>query len=109
MTNEFAKDAFLLVSDYVKPNTGEDVSDALQELILNNPKRVLFFPDGEYIISRPLQTTSEPAQSTSFYFSSGAVLKAADDWKKEDMKNALINFYNAIEVTLPNDSFYYEK
>ena len=27
----------------------------------------------------------------------------------EDMKNALINFYNAIEVTLPDDSFYYEK
>ena len=26
----------------------------------------------------------------------------------EDMKNALINFYNAIEVTLPDDSFYYE-
>ena len=27
----------------------------------------------------------------------------------DDMKNALINFYNAIGVTLPDDSFYYEK
>ena len=27
----------------------------------------------------------------------------------DDMKNALINFYNAIGVTLPDESFYYEK
>ena len=28
---------YLIVTDYIKANTGEDVSDALQELIVNNP------------------------------------------------------------------------
>ena len=81
---------FVIVTDFVKADTGEDIHGNLQTLIDKNPGRTIFFPDGEYVISRPLKTTSEPALSTSFYFSSGAVLKAADDWKKEDMKNALI-------------------
>ena len=27
----------------------------------------------------------------------------------EEMKNALVNFYNALGIALPDDSFYYEK
>ena len=92
ITEEIAKtdSEFVTVTDFIKADTGEDIHGNLQTLIDKNPGRTIFFPDGEYIISRPLQTTSEPAMSTSFYFASGAVLKASDDWKKEDMKNALI-------------------
>ena len=81
---------FVIVTDFIKANTGEDIHGNLQTLIDKNPGRTIFFPDGEYVISRPLQTTSEPSLSTSFYFAGGAVLKASDNWKKEDMKNALI-------------------
>ena len=41
---EMMRDMYVVVTDYVKPNTGEDVSDALQELILANPNRTIFFP-----------------------------------------------------------------
>ena len=106
MTNEFAKDAFLLVSDYVKPNTGEDVSDALQELILNNPRRVLFFPDGEYLLSKPICTPANPEHAVSLHLSNFAIIKAMETW---DSDEALIRLgaaepFNTIYV---NGSNYY--
>ena len=81
---------YLVVTDYISANTGEDLYDSLQSLINKNPGRTLYFPDGEYVISRSLVTSSEPKSSVSFYFSSAATLRAASDWKEEDGKNALI-------------------
>jgi len=81
---------FVIVTDFIKPDTGEDLHSNLQMLIDKNPGRTLFFPDGEYVISRSLETTSKPGDSTSFYFSSGAVLRAADNWDNDGEKRALI-------------------
>ncbi len=83
VTEEIARSSndFIVVTDFVKANTGADLYGNLQTLIEKNPGRTLFFPDGEYVISSTLKTTSEPTQSTSFYFSSGAILKAADKWE----------------------------
>ena len=46
MSNEFSKNVYVNVLDYMDANTGEDLSDAIQKVILDNPKRVIFFPDG---------------------------------------------------------------
>ena len=102
---------FLVVTDYVKPNTGEDLYDNLQMLINKNPGRTLYFPDGEYIISRSLKTCSEPKDSISFYFSSGAVLKAADAWKNDGQLRALICLGTVEEkpvnnIRVPGSNFY---
>lgn len=100
---------FIVVTDYVAANTGEDLYDNLQLLINRNPGRTLYFPDGEYVISRSLITSSDPSKSISFYFSSGATLKAADDWKEEEGRNALIAL-GAIElvnnIRVPGSNFY---
>ena len=100
---------FVIVTDFIKADTGEDLYANIQTLIDKNEGRTIFFPDGEYVISRPLTTTSDPALSTSFYFSSGAVLRAADNWKKDDSRNALICLgakkkVNSIRV--PGTNFY---
>ena len=97
---------YLLVTDYVKANTGEDVSDALQELILNNPRRVLYFPDGEYLLSKPICTPANPEHAVSLQLSNFAVIKAMDCW---DSDEALIRLgaaepFNTIMV---NGSNYY--
>ena len=42
---------YVVVSEYVTPSSGEDVSEALQQLIDANPNRTIYFPDGEHIIS----------------------------------------------------------
>ena len=106
MNNDLSTKAFVSVSDYVKPNCNEDVSDAIQELILNNPGRVLYFPDGEYLLSKPICTPANPAHAVSLQLSNFAVIKAMDTWNSDE---ALIRLgaaepFNTIMV---NGSNYY--
>ena len=105
MTNEFAS-PFVLVTDYVKANSGEDVSDVLQQIIMDNPRRVIFFPDGEYLISKPICTPANPENAVSLKLSNFAVIKAMDGW---DSDEAMIRLgaaepFNTIMV---NGSNYY--
>ena len=72
---------FVLVSDYVRPDTGKDVVEYLQELINVNAHKTLFFPDGEYIISHSLVTAPNPSMAVSLVFAEGSVLKAANNWE----------------------------
>lgn len=71
---------YVIVTDYVKANTGEDVSDAIQELILSNPNKTIYFPDGEYVVSKPICTPANPVHAVSLELSKFAVLKAAEGW-----------------------------
>lgn len=77
---EKTRNKYVDVSQFVKPNAGVDVYAALQKLIDTNKNRTLYFPDGEYIISRPLQTSAAASASNSFYLSDNAVIKASDSW-----------------------------
>lgn len=83
------KDDYVIVTDYVKANTGENLSSFLQEIIDKNPNRCIYFPAGEYVIAEPLQTSSNPKASVSILLDDGAVIKASDDWKGSG-DNALI-------------------
>ena len=86
-----SEDAYVVVTDYIKADTGEDVAALLQELIDKNPKRTLYFPDGEYIIGSPLLTSDVPSKSTTFHLSDGAVIKASDRWVPKNGVNYLIS------------------
>lgn len=85
---EKVKNKYIDVSLFVEPNTGDDLHAALQALVDANPKRTLYFPDGEYIISKPLKLSAVPTQSTSIYLADNAVIRASDKWMSES--NALI-------------------
>ena len=78
---------YVVVTDYVKANPGEDVSDAVQELILANSNRTIYFPDGEYIFAKPVCTPANPVHAVSLELSKFAVIKAADGW---DSPEALV-------------------
>ena len=78
---EKTRNKFIDVSQFIKPNSGLDVHEALQKLIDNNTHRTIYFPDGEYLISKPLKTSAAGITSTSFYLSDNAVIKASSDWK----------------------------
>jgi hypothetical protein len=99
---------YVTVSDYVYPNTGEDLYIPLQELIDKNPGRTIYFPDGEYVISQSLLTSSRPADSISFQLSSGATLKAAEYWESDGTNRALISLgsYEKVnDITTPGSNF----
>lgn len=73
---------YIVVTDTVAANTGADVSDAIQSIIDSNPNRTIYFPDGEYVLAKPIYTPADPRLSVSLELSDFAVLKAADGWTK---------------------------
>lgn len=79
-----AKMGFVVVSDYVSPNAGRDVSDDIQKIIDENPMRTIYFPDGEYILGKPILTSARPEHSVSLQLSNYAILRAAPDWNHEE-------------------------
>lgn len=72
---------FLVITDYLTPNTGEDLSEQIQEVIDDHPRRTIYFPDGVYTIENPIKTSSDPMQAVSLHLSSNAVIKASDSWR----------------------------
>ena len=75
---------YIVVTDYIEADSGNDVSDELQKLILDNPHRTIFFPDGEYIIAKPIATPANPANSVDLQLSNYATIKAADGWDSDE-------------------------
>lgn len=74
--------SYIVVTDGVEINSGKDVSGAIQKIIDENPNRTIYFPDGEYLFSKPIYTPAEPTKSVSLELSDFAVLKATGDWKQ---------------------------
>ena len=106
MSNEFFKNVYVNVLDYMDANTGEDLSDAIQKVILDNPKRVIFFPDGEYMISKPVCTPGNPEHSVSLHLSNYATIKATDSWNSDEamIRLGAAEPFNSIYI---NGSNYY--
>lgn len=104
---ELKDTGFVIVSDYVKPNSGKDVSDAIQKIIDENPMRTLYFSDGEYLLSKPICTSAKPENSVSFQLSNYAILKAADGWSHEEamVRIGAAEHYNTIHTVGSNYSF----
>lgn len=95
---------YLVVTDHLEANTGADLSDALQRIIDENPHRTIYFPDGEYILAKPICTPADPAHAVSLVLSDFATIKAADSWTDTE---ALIRLggkepYNTIEINGSN-------
>ncbi|MBE6593389.1 MAG: hypothetical protein E7642_05285 [Ruminococcaceae bacterium] len=82
----FKEYGYVVVTDYVTPNTGKDLYPELQKIFNSGQSRnkVIYFPDGEYIISKPLLTASMGTQSIAIKLSNNAVIKASDDWEKDN-------------------------
>ena len=101
--------SFVVVTEYIDANTGKDVSDAIQEIINKNPNRTIFFPDGEYIVSKPIKTSAVYNESVSLLLSNYAIIKASDNWTGKNeaviMLGAAKN-YNS--VTKPGSNYFLE-
>ncbi|MBQ6087914.1 MAG: hypothetical protein IJK96_07665 [Bacteroidales bacterium] len=99
---------YVIVTDYLKADGRKDVSDIIQKIIDDNPNRTLFFPDGTYLISKPINTPADPRKSVSLQLSNYAVIKAADGWSHEE---AMVRLggkdpYNSIKI--PGSNYYFE-
>jgi len=99
--------SYVIVTDHVQANTGRDLSDELQRLILDNPNRTIFFPDGEYVLSKPISTPANPEHSVSLMLSTYAILKASDDWSSKEamVRMGAAEPFNSIDIVGSNYSF----
>lgn len=84
---DFSERGCVNVADHI-PAAG-DVADALQKLIDENPQRTLFFPDGEYRLSKPVKTPANPAHAVSLKLSAFAIVKPTETWESDE---AMIRF-----------------
>ena len=99
---------FVIVTEYIQPNSGKDVSNAIQDIINSNPGRTIFFPDGEYLISKPIKTSAKHANSVSLLLSNYAQIKAMDSWDA-DTDTAMIMLGEAEHfnnVTTPGSNYF---
>lgn len=78
-------DDYVVVTQYTDKVVGNDMSDAIQKAIDENPNRTIYFPDGTYYVNKPIQTSSDPEKIVSLRFSNYAIITAAgsaENWKE---------------------------
>ena len=97
---------YVIVTDYVEASSGEDVSEALQQIIDANPNRTIYFPDGEYVISKPLRTPAEPTLSVALQLSNYAIIRAADGWASDEAMICLGGKDAANDIGTPGSNYY---
>ncbi len=90
----------------VKANGKVDVSDAIQKIIDDNPNRTIYFPDGVYLISKPICTPADPHKSVALELSNYAVIKAADGWSHEEAMIRLGGKDPYNDITIPGSNYY---
>jgi len=100
----YGANGYVVVTDYIKPNTGADLSDDLQKLILDHPNRTIYFPDGEYIIAKPICTPANPVHSVMLELSNYAILKAAATWSSDEamVRLGAAEPFNSIDINGSN-------
>ena len=95
-----AKD--LIITDFVAGDGKTDVSDAIQRVIDTNPNRTIYFPDGTYLIGKPLVTPADPARSVSLKLADFAVIKAAANWRSPEAMIRLGGMIHDLECYVDN-------
>ena len=75
---------YIIASDYMACDGFADVSDAIQNLIDLYPNRTIFFPDGVYLLKKPILTSSDNKKSVDLVLSNFARFLASPDWNSEE-------------------------
>lgn len=71
---------YVIAADSMKNDGSEDVSEKIQNLIDANPNRTIFFPDGVYLLKKPILTSSDSEKSVDLVLSNYARFLASSDW-----------------------------
>lgn len=72
---------YVVVTQFINADGSEDVSNEIQAIIDANPNKTIYFPDGVYLISKPINTPAEPSKSVDLQLSNYAVIKATADFE----------------------------
>ena len=104
----FSALGYVVMTDHVKANTGADLSREIQKVINQNPKSVIYFPDGEYVISSPIATPADGDVSVALKLSDNAVIKASDDWSDSEAMIRLGGMNERNDINVRGSNYYFE-
>ena len=107
-TNEARDKGFVVITDYVEVNAGRDVSADIQKVINENPRKTIYFPDGEYLIANPIATSGNPANAVALKLSNFAVIKAMSGWNHSEAMIRLGGAESFNNIHLPGSNYYLE-
>lgn len=88
------------VADFMLTDGTTDVADRIQRVIDEHPNRTIWFPDGTYLISKPICTPADPKRSVDLRLSNYAVLKAAPGWTNTEAMVRLGGIHPANNIRL---------
>ncbi|MBQ4199264.1 MAG: hypothetical protein II649_05220 [Kiritimatiellae bacterium] len=100
-----AERGFVVATDYMKADGKADVSDAIQKLVNANPNRTIYFPDGTYLLSKPVCTPANPRFSVDLQLSNYAVFKAAPGWNSTEAMVRLGGIHPANDIRTPGSCY----
>ena len=96
---------YIIASDFMPTDGSADVSDALQQLIDSNPNRTIFFPDGVYLLGKPVLTPAHPKKSVDLQLSNFACFKASEDWNSAEAMIRLGAKETANDIHTPGSNY----
>ena len=96
---------FVNVAEFVQADGKTDVADAIQRVIDANPNRTLWFPDGTYLVSKPICTPAHPKKSVDLQLSNYAVIKAAPGWTNSEAMVRLGGIHAANDIRTPGSCY----
>ena len=99
---------YVVVTDYIEANTGKDVSDAIQQIINDNPHKTIYFPDGEYVLAKPICTPADPTKAVSLELSCFAILKAAEGWSDTEAMVRMGGIYPYNSIYILGSNYYFK-
>ena len=74
----------LNIAEIIKKSDKSDVSDIIQNAINENPNTTIYFPDGVYVISKPITTPAAAVKSVSLRLDDFAIIRADDSWSHDE-------------------------
>ena len=98
----------VLVADGLVKNGVVPCADAIQRLIDENPNREIHFPDGTYLLDKPICTPADPKKSVALRLSAFAKFKAAPEWTNTEAMVRLGAIHPANDIRTPG-SWYWLK
>lgn len=97
---------YVNVADYIT-DPEADAAPAIQKAIDENPNRVIFFPDGKYVISEPILTPAAPDHSVCLELSNFAIITPADGWNHDEAMIRLGGKEPSRTILEPGSNYYF--
>lgn len=95
----------VVITDFVSNDGTADVSAAIQKVIDTHPNRTIYFPDGVYLLARPIATPADPKKSVDLQLANFATLRAAPGWTHAEAMVRLGGVHPKNDIGTPGSNY----